>query len=812
MQRKFLPLLLVLTMIFSLLGFNPVSYGIETTGFAGGSGSETDPWQIATAEHLDYVRNYLGPENHDQYFELIADIDLDVPPYNEGEGWEPIGDWNYWPNNGFHGTFDGNGHTISGLFINQTDYNAAGLFGVAYNAIIKNISLTEVDVTGYTCASGLVGDAEFSYISDIHVTGSVTGYDYIGGLTGYTYKSYVAYTSFDGSVIGTNYIGGLIGDQDNSTVRYSLSKGIVEGNEGIGGLVGFSRSSSVFQSHSESSVTGTDDSWYIGGLVGSSYNDSTINKSYATGVVEGTGYVGGLVGENDDSTITDSYAWGNVSSNTVDTLEYSYEVAGLVGSNYSQSTVQNCYAIGVVSGTGDNHGGLVGYNDINSTILSSYSLGPDNSLGEVVTDAEMQLQGTFGDWDFANTWVLDEGYPYLKPSGVSEILSLEDFTQISVNYGTLFSNVGLPLMVFATLNDTTTVPMQVNWNDGDPEYNGYTAGDYTFTGTLTDVDGIANNSGYTASIIVTVSDPPKEIVSVETQTDITVPNGTAYNQINFPSTVVVTLEDNSTPSVVVYWNSGTPAYDGDTAGTYVFKGTLATGNGIANTAGIYASVNVIVETPPDAPPVITDHPEDLSVKAGESATFYVGYTASPEPVFQWQYSKNGGKKWNDIPGANTDMYEVTRTTIEMNGYQYRVVLDNGIGTPATSNAARLTVTYGTADLNIYQEADYYSELNEILWRVVVINGGPDIARDVIIKNTLANNTKLLSVSGSSYSLKGKTLTINAGDLDINQFTAIEIRVQIIRSTSVINNTATVTSTSQDLDLSNNTATYEMLIQ
>ena len=222
---------------------------------------------------------------------------------------------------------------------------------------------------------------------------------------------------------------------------------------------------------------------------------------------------------------------------------------------------------------------------------------------------------------------------------------------------------------------------------------------------------------------------------------------------------------------------------------------------------------MIVGLPPDAQPVITDHPEDLSVKAGESATFYVGYTAYPAPVFQWQYSKNGGKKWNDIPGANTDMYEVTRTTIEMNGYQYRVIINNGVGTPATSNSARLSVASGTADLNIYQEAQYYPESNEILWRVVVINYGPDVARDVTIKDTLASNTKLLSVTGDlGYSLKGKTLTINAGDLKVNQFTAIEIRVAITKTTSVIKNTATVTSTSQDLDLSNNTATYEMLIQ
>jgi hypothetical protein len=818
MRRKILPLLLILTMIFSLFGLNPVSHAFEVSGFAGGSGTETDPWQIETTVQLNNVRNYLGPENHDKHFILTDNISLDVYPFNEGLGWEPIGDWWNWPNDAFHGTFDGDGHTINGLYINMpiptaednSDEYTAGLFGATNNATIKNIHLTDVDVTGYICAGGLVGDAEFSFISDIHVTGSVTGYEYIGGLAGYTYASFIDKTSFEGSVIGVNYIGGLIGDQHNSAIRYSLSKGIAEGNIAVGGLVGSSLSSSIFQSHSESSVTGTVDSWYIGGLVGSNYSDSTINKSYATGVVTGTGYVGGLVGENGYSTITDSYAWGDVSSNAVDILDYPYEVAGLVGTNYYGSTVENCYAVGFVSDTGDNHGGLVGYNEINSTILSSYSLGPDNSLGEVVKDAEMQLQETFVDWDFAYTWVLDERYPYLLPSGIPEVLSLKDCTPIEVVQGTPLSDIKLPLIVFAALDDTTVVPLRVVWDTSTSTYDAYVAGDYAFTGTLVEVEGIANINGNTASVIVTVS---KKVVSVGLQADITVPYGTDLYDIPMPSSVVVTLDDGSTTSLEVYWDLMYSGYNGDVAGTYPIFGLISTVYGIKNTAEIYASINVIVESPVDSPPVITDHPEDVSVKAGESATFYVSYTATPDPVFQWQYSKNGGKKWNNISDTNSDTYEVTRTTIEIDGYLYRVILNNGVGTPATSNAARLSVASGTADLNIYQEADYYPESNEILWRVTVINGGPDIARDVTIKDTLANNTKLLSLDGGlGYSLKGKTLTINVGDLYVSQFTTIEIRVQITKATSIIKNTATVTSTSQDLDLSNNTSTYEILTQ
>ena len=92
MKQKLLSLSVAIMMMFNLFGFRPLINAVGV--FAGGTGTATDPWQIATAEQLNNVRNYLGPAHSDKFFVLNANIDLDVPPYNTGLGWEPIGNWN----------------------------------------------------------------------------------------------------------------------------------------------------------------------------------------------------------------------------------------------------------------------------------------------------------------------------------------------------------------------------------------------------------------------------------------------------------------------------------------------------------------------------------------------------------------------------------------------------------------------------------------------------------------------------------------------------------------------------------------------
>jgi len=134
---------------FSLFLLVLLSFFLMTSAagaFSGsGSGTASDPYIIMTADQLDEVRNDL-----DAHYRLGADIDLDVSPYNEGQGWVPIGDSTLNP---FIGVFDGNWHTIKNLFTTGGSYDSIGLFGVlgdpgdeADPLLVKNLLLEDVDV------------------------------------------------------------------------------------------------------------------------------------------------------------------------------------------------------------------------------------------------------------------------------------------------------------------------------------------------------------------------------------------------------------------------------------------------------------------------------------------------------------------------------------------------------------------------------------------------------------------------------------------------------------------------------------------
>ena len=247
----------------------------------------------------------------------------------------------------FSGSFDGDGHTLSGLTLYADELSLYdSMFGyLSTDGVVENIGLIDVNITGGLKLGSLVG-LNRGTVQNSYAMGSVEGYNFVGGLVGENEGTVQnSYAMVD--VEAHMFVGGLLGINNiRGTVKNSHATGRVEGTEKVGGLVGHSDPYTTVQnSYATSHVKGAS---YIGGLVGMIGDYGTLKNSYATGDVEGIEKVGGLVGEN-YATLKNSYATGNVRG--------SENVGGLVGHN--GATVQTSYATGNVEG--DKHvGGLVG--------------------------------------------------------------------------------------------------------------------------------------------------------------------------------------------------------------------------------------------------------------------------------------------------------------------------------------------------------------------------------------------------------------------------------------------------------------------
>ena len=459
MKKKWLAKVLVFLIVFSLatVGHTGSQITAYASDFTYGDGSETDPWQISTPEELNSLRNYLGPGHVDKHFALANDIDLSAylsesgAGYNGGAGWIPIGDWSY--ENAFYGDFNGNGHTINGLFMDWSSDgdNSAGLFGGIIGASVRNLALSNVDVSGPYEIGGLAGYAQASAITNVVISGTVTGTlseseadsARIGGLIGILYSE-CSITNAHSSVQveGTPYsyeIGGLVGlSRSGCAIINSSAAGSTSGYTYVGGLVGYNGDDSVIAgSRSESAVTGTST---IGGLAGEN-NNSVILNSFAAGNVSGHDSSGGLVGCNFYSRISGSYAVGDVATSggdctggLVGSNNYNSEIAnsyargavngvkvigGLVASNAGGSTVFHSYATGPVTGATLHVGGLIGYNYMGGPVTDSYYFQPpENYIGTFSTEEAMKLASTYATWDFDDIWgiqtELNSGFPFLQ--------------------------------------------------------------------------------------------------------------------------------------------------------------------------------------------------------------------------------------------------------------------------------------------------------------------------------------------------------------------------------------------------------------
>ena len=302
----------------------------------GGLGTATHPYEIKTIDQLETFRDIVHGANNqtadtDAHAVLMDDIDLSEICGESAGNWTPIGNSE---ENAYTGTFDGAGHTISGLYINDSTANYQGLFG-------------------YLSTDG----DNIGTVQNLTVDGTVSGSgDYVGGIVGYNSSGTVTNCAFSGSVSGSKSVGGVVGE-----------------NSGSNG--------SVEKCHNTGSVTGSED---VGGVVGHN-NDGTVTGCIfsGSGSVSGSNTVGGVVGYNNGGTVT-----GCIFSGSGSVSGYSNAVGGVVGRNFG-GTVENCYntGTGTVTGTDDCVGGVVGLNG--GTVENCHNIGEVSgkiSVGGVVGD------------------------------------------------------------------------------------------------------------------------------------------------------------------------------------------------------------------------------------------------------------------------------------------------------------------------------------------------------------------------------------------------------------------------------------------
>ena len=287
-NRLFTMLLLVMAILM------PYGGAWAQTQPSKGDGKVGNPYIITKAEELAWFRDQVNGGNK-KICAKIADnvevIDLknfchaaDASKKIDEQSWVPIGN----SNKPYQGTFDGNGKTITNLYINA-EQKYMGLFGYTYEGTIKNLTFEYANVTNTNSYAGvLVGNALWrSTLQNIKISNTC-------------------------QIKGGNYTGGIAGSLDGNASN-CVNYATVQGKEDVGGLFGYysGTGNSMTACANYGNVTATSNT--VGGLVGY-YSSGTIQDCANYGNIEGTNNVGGMAGYVSKGKMQNVFCYGNVSA------------------------------------------------------------------------------------------------------------------------------------------------------------------------------------------------------------------------------------------------------------------------------------------------------------------------------------------------------------------------------------------------------------------------------------------------------------------------------------------------------------------
>lgn len=303
--------------------------GMPSTDWYTGNEDNTE-FTISTADELaglgelvnDATENFINKT-------VILGNNIDLSVYGEsylsGKGWLPIGvpDDAAFPNyeNVFHGTFDGNNKTITGLYINDNNADYCGLFGFL-RGFVKNLGMKDVDVEGRLCVGGLAGQMNGVEVKNCYVTGIVKGTSSVGGMAGYINSGCKINECYSTATVNgaQTAVGGLVGSTlYGNIIKNCYTAGTVSAQTIIGGIVGeisgyTGAITEISYCFSAGDITGSGSDSCAGGILGSAKGEGEhiIKNCIYLGETITADSIGRIVGNKGESRLSNNYALSTV--------------------------------------------------------------------------------------------------------------------------------------------------------------------------------------------------------------------------------------------------------------------------------------------------------------------------------------------------------------------------------------------------------------------------------------------------------------------------------------------------------------------
>ena len=606
------------------------SYPVYATVKLAGSGTEEDPYLVSTASDLHALTEM---EEEDAYYLMTKDIDLTewIEEQNSGDGWMPVGG----NNNAFTGTFDGGGHTVSGLWIQTGSWNNGGLFAIcASGGTIRNLNVETVSgktVYGTEYSGGIAGrnagtieqctikvDVSGNYaggitgkntgmIEQCTITGTVSGSEYAGGIVG-SNSGYVSSCRFVGDVsssASSSYAGGIAG-WNESTVTVCKAEGGVSSaaqSARVGGIVGYNCGSTSEVSDCESlmAVEASGSSAYGGGVAG--YNYGNVIRCLATGDV--TGYsVAGMCGYNfgADARVTACVA----ANRSITATKGGLRVLGGYSSGGQAPGMEENYALKTMS---------VSVNGVPQVIYD------DPLNGAAKTENVLKQTALYEgmSWSMDDIWRIDESnsFPYLRTHVVM-------VSKVDIDMDDAVMEVGDNVQFTATVLPEDASNSTVKWSSSKPEVAEVTEDGEVkalSVGTAVIKAVAADGSGASDSCRVTVKLKKAEKVTIDrAEVEIEIASVCKLN---------ATVEPEYTADRSVTWESSdsrVATVDAEGTVTAVSVGTATVTATTNDGTGLFASCAITVI--PKRVKSISLDCEELTLKRGTSERLTV--TVLPE--------------------------------------------------------------------------------------------------------------------------------------------------------------------------------------